>query len=98
MEIGPTYPLDPLRPHGGERRQKADRSTNEPPSARPVNSGRPAPQAIAVNDIEEKTRRVAELIRERRENGYYHRTDVLREVVSRLLESKDLDIAEIKRD
>ncbi len=98
MEIGPAYPLDPLNRYGGERRQKADRSTNEPPSATPVSPGMPAPLAIAVNDVEEKTRSVAELIRERRENGYYHRTDVLREVVSRLLESKDLDIAETKRD
>jgi hypothetical protein len=98
MEIGPAYPLARLKPYGGERRQKTDRSTNEPPSARPVGPGEPSPQAIAVNDMEGKTRRVAELIRERRENRYYHRTDVLREVVSRLLESKDLDIARIKRD
>lgn len=39
----------------------------------------------------QQAQRTAGLIRQRREDGYYHRLDVLREVASRLLESRDLE-------
>jgi len=50
-----------------------------------------APQAIDATNAEDKARHIAEVIQERTGNGYYHRMDVLREVVSRLLDSHDLE-------
>lgn len=93
MEIGPTSPVDPLHRYHNEHRQRAASSAGEPQSETSAAAGGPTPHRIVPNGVEKKARRVAELIRERRDNGFYHRMDVLREVVSRLMESQDLDRA-----
>ena len=96
MEIGSTYPLDPLHQDSGHRPHSADGVIGKPPVEKPVGAGMSGPKAGAMDDVEEKTRRLASLIRERRDSGFYHRADVLCEVVSRLLESNDLVHAGIK--
>ena len=91
MVIDPIYPADSHNRYNAEWRQKTDCSAGEPPTEKTVTRSVSAPQMTAGTDVEEKACRIAKLIRERRENGYYHRSDVLREIVSRLLESRDLD-------
>jgi hypothetical protein len=96
MEIRSTPPFGSLDHSQPLRQDTPARGTSHPPPAQQVP---PETSASPVREnVEEKTRRVAETIRERRDNGFYHRADVLREVVTRLLESRDLEAVAIRSD
>lgn len=91
MEIGPTFP-SPLPDRSvGERRARVERQAGEVSAAAASTDKPTAPQALDAAGARREAQRTAALIRERRENGYYHRSEVLREVASRLLESRDLE-------
>jgi len=87
MIVNPLDPLDPRRDNpverrvGGKSRGAPNRTDEVKTSA--VRIGRDSAAGMAQD--------VADLIRQRQEGGYYHRADVVRAVVHRLVDSGDLD-------
>ena len=97
MKVDPMYTINPQPGMNPDRQsvkdqrtgdsQPEDTRTSAAPSSRPVDSVELMEADIAA----EKARSVAEHIRQRQESGFYHRTEVLRAVAMRLMDSGDLE-------
>jgi hypothetical protein len=83
-------------------RRTGNAGSKAPPRLVPTDSGA-SPTTALGDSVErldrsaaaEKAERIAEIIRRRRDTGFYHRTEVLHAVTQRLLESGDLERVEL---
>jgi hypothetical protein len=87
MNVNPANPFDSHHADRiGHRAARRDRATADSADKARTSAARVGPDSAA-----EKARETAELIRRRQQNGYYHRPEVVRAVVLRLMDSGDLD-------
>jgi hypothetical protein len=91
MEINPLYPSSPPNRGAAGARSHIERRSGETTTETAAADKPAVSPALDAGRAGQQAQRTAGLIRQRREDGYYHRTEVLREVAARLLESRDLE-------
>ena len=90
---GPRSEAGPAR-RSGEERHVPSRFGQTADASAIMSADQDTVQRLDAGAAAAKAQQIAEVIRRRRDSGFYHRTEVLHAVTERLLVSGDLELAE----